>query len=137
LRHKGDSVIADAKAGPVTHEPYVIEKTVLHFNFEFNSSDLDDASRKYLNDLSVALNENMHMKVKLTGHTDNVGSPGFNMRLSFYRANVVAQYLIEKGVRPSRIETQGKGLTEPLNENRSEAERALNRRVELLIYYQE
>jgi outer membrane protein OmpA-like peptidoglycan-associated protein len=77
------------------------------------------------------------MKVKLTGHTDNVGSAGFNMRLSLYRANVVREYLIEKGVEPPRIETRGKGLTEPLNENKTEAERGLNRRVELLIYYQE
>lgn len=137
LRQKSDSVMANAKAGGLTHEPFVIEKLVLRFNFEFNSTDLDEASQEYLNDLSAALKENMHMKVKLTGHTDNVGSPGFNMRLSLYRANVVRQYLIEKGVDTSRIEAQGKGLTEPLNENKSEAERALNRRVELLIYYQE
>jgi outer membrane protein OmpA-like peptidoglycan-associated protein len=77
------------------------------------------------------------MKVRLTGHTDNVGSAAFNMRLSVYRANVIRQYLIEKGVYPSRIQADGKGLTEPLNENKTEADRAQNRRVELIIYYQE
>jgi type IX secretion system PorP/SprF family membrane protein len=137
LREKSDSVLANAKAGRLTHEPFVIEKLILHFNFEFNSTNLDEASVRYLNDLSAALKENMHMKVKLTGHTDNIGSSGFNMRLSVYRANVVRQFLIAKGVEPSRVEAQGKGLTEPLNENKTEAERALNRRVELLIYYQQ
>lgn len=137
LRMKRDSVIANAKAGHVSHEPFVIEKVILQFNFEFNSASLDDASTKYLDDLSTALKENEHMKIKLTGHTDNVGSANFNMRLSLFRANTIKEYLIERGVIPSRIETHGKGLTEPLNENKTEADRALNRRVELLIYYEE
>jgi len=137
LRQKSDSVMANAKAGRLSHEPFVIERLTLHFNFEFNSTDLDEPSRKYLDDLSAALKENAHMKVRLTGHTDNVGSGGFNMRLSLYRADVVRQYLVKKGVEPSRVETQGKGLTAPLNENRTEEDRAVNRRVELLIYYQE
>lgn len=137
LRMKRDSVIANAKAGHVSHEPFVIEKLILHFNFEFNSALLNVASTKYLDDLTTALKENEHMKIKLTGHTDNVGSANFNKRLSLFRANSINEYLIESGVEPSRIETQGKGLIEPLNENKTEADRALNRRVELLIYYEE
>ena len=137
LKQKTDSVIAKARAGRLSHEPFVIERLNLHFNFEFNSTSLDEASLKYLDDLSEALKENSLMKVRLTGHTDNVGSPAFNMRLSLYRANVIREYLIERGVDSSRIETDGKGLTEPLNENKTEADRAQNRRVELIIYYQE
>ncbi len=137
LKQKADSVVALAKAGPISQEPFVIEKLNLHFNFEFNSADLDEASMRYLSDLSEALKENHYMKVRLTGYTDNVGSAAFNLRLSKYRAEVVREYLVEKGVDPARIETAGKGLTEPLNGNKTEAERALNRRVELLIYYQE
>ena len=137
LRQKTDSVVADARAGRLSHEPFVIERLNLHFNFEFNSSNLNDGSMRYLDDLSEALKENEHMKVKLTGHTDNVGSEAFNKRLSLYRATVVRQYLVGKGVDPARIETDGKGMTEPLNENKTDAERAANRRVELVIYYQE
>lgn len=137
LRHKQDSVLANATAGRVSHQPLVIEKTILHFNFEFNSTNLDETSTKYLDDLSTALAENTHMKISLTGHTDNVGSPAFNMRLSLFRANVIRKYLVERGVDVSRIQTDGKGLHEPLNENKTEAERAANRRVELVIYYEE
>lgn len=137
LRQKSDSVMAHARAGRLSHEPFVIEKLDLRFNFEFNSVELDAVSRNYLDQLSTALKENAYMKVKLTGHTDNMGSPGFNLRLSRFRANVVRAYLISKGIEPSRIEAEGKGLTEPLNENNTEAERALNRRVELLIYYKD
>lgn len=137
LRQKQDSVLANAKAGRVSHEPFVIEKTILHFNFEFSSTNLDELSTKYLDDLSIALAENPHMKIKLTGHTDNVGSPAFNMRLSLLRANVIRDYLLDRGVEVSRIQTDGRGLNEPLNENKTETERATNRRVELVIYYEE
>lgn len=92
---------------------------------------------KYLDDLSVALKENSLMKVRITGHTDNIGSASFNHRLSVYRANVVRNYLIARGVEGERILAEGKGLTQPLNENRTEEERSMNRRVELVIYYQQ
>lgn len=136
LRHKTDSVVAHARAGGLSHEPFLIERHTLQFNFEFNSSELDDRSREYLKDLSEALKENALLKVRLTGHTDNIGSPAFNMRLSLHRANVIRQYLVGQGVEPERIQVEGKGLTEPLNDNKTEEQRSANRRVELLIYYQ-
>lgn len=137
LTQKADSIIANARAGQISHEPFVIERLNLHFNFEFNSASLDDPSLNYLDELSEALKENPLIKIKLTGHTDNVGSAAFNMRLSVYRANVIRQYLEDRGIEGSRIQVAGKGLTEPLNENRTEEERGQNRRVELLIYYQD
>ncbi len=137
LQHKQDSVIATAKAGNIKHQPLVVEKITLHFNFEFNSSALDEQSTRYLDDLSEALRENLHLSVKLTGHTDNIGSQKFNQRLSVHRANAVKDYLVERGIDPARIETDGKGMTEPLNENRTEDERAMNRRVDLVIFYED
>jgi type IX secretion system PorP/SprF family membrane protein len=135
LRHKQDSARAVAEAGKIQHQPLVIEKVTLHFNFEFNSSDLDGESLQYLNDLGTALLENEHLKVKLTGHTDNVGSDKFNQRLSLYRANAIKEHLTKKGIDPARIQTEGKGLTEPLNGNKNEKEMAKNRRVELIVFF--
>jgi type IX secretion system PorP/SprF family membrane protein len=137
LEHKKDSVVAKARAGDVKHEPFEIEKVILHFNFDFNSSDLDEESTNYLDELTEALKENKHLRVKLTGHTDNVGSASFNQRLSAYRANSIKEYLVKKGVESSRIQSEGKGLSQPLNSNKTEAERAKNRRVELTILYEE
>jgi type IX secretion system PorP/SprF family membrane protein len=137
LKQKQDSVMATAEAGTVRHEPLVIEKILLHFNFEFNSSELDAASKQYLDDLTAALTENEHLRIKLTGHTDNVGSARFNQRLSLYRADAIKEYLTGKGIDAGRIDTDGRGLSEPLNENNTEEERARNRRVELLIFYEE
>lgn len=115
----------------------MIEKTILHFNFAFNSTELDEESVNYLNDLVAALEENPHLRIKLTGHTDNIGSARFNERLSLVRANSIRDHLVSMGVDSERIETEGKGLREPLNENKTEEERAKNRRVELLIFYGE
>lgn len=137
LQHKQDSLLTNAEAGRINHEPFVIEKVTLHFNFQFNSSDLDEASAQYLDNLAEALTENEHLRIRLTGHTDNIGSAKFNQRLSLYRANTIKEYLTEKGVDPERIETEGKGLAEPLNGNKTDEERAANRRVELMILYED
>jgi outer membrane protein OmpA-like peptidoglycan-associated protein len=115
----------------------VLEKVILHFNFEFNSSELDEESASYLDDLTTALQQNPHLKIKLTGHTDNVGSHSFNKRLSLHRANTIRNYVVSKGIDQTRIETHGKGMEEPLNDNKNEEDRAKNRRVELVILYQE
>jgi type IX secretion system PorP/SprF family membrane protein len=135
LHQKQDSAIATAEAGNIQHQPLVIEKITLHFNFEFNSSDLDEESMQYLDDLVAALKENERLRIKLTGHTDNIGSPKFNQRLSLFRANTIKEYLVKKEIAPERIETEGKGLAEPLNENKTIEEQAKNRRVELTILY--
>jgi type IX secretion system PorP/SprF family membrane protein len=137
LKHKQDSALATAKVGTIKHEPLELERVTLHFNFEFNSSDLDEESRKFLDDLTAALTENAHLKIKLTGHTDNVGSAKFNERLSLFRANSIKEYLSGKGIDAARIQTEGKGLAEPLNDNKTEADRAKNRRVELVILYED
>lgn len=137
LQHKQDSAIAKAEAGNIRHQPLLLEKVILHFNFEFNSSELDDDSKKYLDDLTAALLENKKLTINLTGHTDNVGSAKFNERLSLYRANAIKEYLVGKGVENERIKTEGKGMTEPLNGNKTAEEMALNRRVELMILYED
>ncbi len=137
LKQKQDSVIATAQAGNIKHQPLVLEKIILHFNFDFNSSDIDDDSKKYLDDLTEALKENEHLRVKLTGHTDNVGSAKFNQKLSLFRADAIKDHLVQNGISAGRIDTEGRGLQEPLNENNTEEERAKNRRVELVILYEE
>ena len=135
LKQKQDSVATLANAGSVTHEPLVLEKATLHFNFEFNSVNLDDHASEYLDDLAKALQDNPELNIKLVGHTDNVGSEKFNLRLSIHRAQTLKDFLVARGVEGARITVEGKGLTEPLNSNQTEDERAQNRRVELTILY--
>jgi type IX secretion system PorP/SprF family membrane protein len=135
LRQKQDSVITAANAGNLKHEPLILEKATLHFNFEFNSTTLDEETTDYLDELAKALIDNPELKIKLVGHTDNVGSEKFNQRLSLNRAQNLKDYLVEKGVDTTRIAADGKGMKEPLNNNETEEDRARNRRVELTILY--
>jgi type IX secretion system PorP/SprF family membrane protein len=135
LKQKQDSVITAANAGNLKHEPLVLEKATLHFNFEFNSTTLDEETTDYLDELAKALIDNPELKIKLVGHTDNVGSEKFNLRLSINRAQTLKDYLVEKGVDTERIAADGKGMKEPLNKNETEEDQAKNRRVELTILY--
>lgn len=135
LRHKQDSVQALATHGELKHEPFVLEETTLRFGFDFGQAELDKSSHDYLDELARALNDNPALEVELTGHTDNIGSQKFNMRLSFERANTLREELIRRGVDASRISVSGKGMSEPLNQNNTEQERAENRRVEMKILY--
>jgi outer membrane protein OmpA-like peptidoglycan-associated protein len=126
---------AIAKAGDLKQEPLVIEKVTLHFPFNFNSAELDEPTEDFLKDLTLSLQEDENLKVKIQGHTDNIGSDKFNLRLSQKRADAVKQYLIKSGINPERLQSEGMGMHQPLNENLTDAERAKNRRVELTIYY--
>ena len=133
LKLKQDSVKAIVDIGKFKHEPLVLEKAVLDFNFEFNSSAVNQKTALYLEDLAKALQDNPELNVRLVGHTDNIGSEKFNLKLSQHRAQTMKDYLVSKGVEASRITTDGKGMKEPLNDNSTEEKKAANRRVELMI----
>ncbi len=73
------------------------------------------------------------LKVGVSGHTDDVGSAAANQKLSEARALAVKQYLIKKGLPENRIESQGYGATKPIGDNKSDAGRAQNRRVQIAL----
>lgn len=110
-------------------------RTFENINFAFDRSDLSDYARGILDSASQVITELSGqyggLKVQVDGHTDSVGSPGYNVALSERRANAVKQYLVRKGVEANRIETQAFGLTKPIASNETEEGRALNRRAEV------
>jgi OOP family OmpA-OmpF porin len=71
--------------------------------------------------------------VVIEGHTDSVGSSGFNQQLSKARADAVRNYLLTQGIRADRILARGMGEGFPVASNDSSAGRQQNRRVELLV----
>lgn len=130
-----DSVKASGFAGNIKHEPVVLERAQLHFNFGFNSASLDGESLQYLREIASVLKEDENLTVSLTGHTDNVGSQSYNLKLSLKRASAVRDFLLDAGVQPDRVTVAGKGMSEPLNSNETEEQSAQNRRVEIQILY--
>ncbi len=102
-------------------------------HFEFDKAIIKPESYPILDSIARWLLSNPSMIVEIAGHTDNIGSAEYNLKLSQRRAEAVRQYLINKGVPPERIYARGYGETQPIADNSTEEGRAKNRRVELRI----
>lgn len=100
-------------------------------NFAFNSAELAASAHAVLDRLAEELTRpaNQHITVEVQGHTDNVGKPDYNLRLSQRRAEAVKGYLVTRGVAASRISAKGYGETQPVTDNHTQQGRAQNRRV--------
>ena len=104
-----------------------------NIQFEYNSYELTESSNDELESLAQLLFINPSLRIELSAHTDDQGSDQYNDRLSSLRGKAVQTWLIERGVDPSRMEAVGYGKRKPLVANDSEANRAINRRVEIKV----
>lgn len=102
--------------------------------FGFDSDQLSPAARENLRNLAESLQRHPNTEVLLVGHTDSVGSDSYNQGLSERRAQSAASYLTSIGLPSSRIRSTGRGKTEPIASNDTEAGRQENRRVEVAIF---
>jgi outer membrane protein OmpA-like peptidoglycan-associated protein len=94
---------------------------------------LKPESRVELGKLVALLNKNPGLKIEISGHSDNVGTPAYNIELSNNRAEAVYDYLVARGIDKSRLTYAGYGLTRPIDTNETEQGRANNRRTEFRI----
>lgn len=101
--------------------------------FAVNSSTLSAKSKEELKKFSEVLNKYPDTNIHIIGHTDDTGSDELNQNLSEKRAASVSQFLASQNVSSSRFTVTGFGETQPLVENNSAANRALNRRVEVVV----
>ena len=101
--------------------------------FDTDKYDLKSESKEELANLVDLMKTNSGMVVEISGHTDNQGAADYNIRLSESRAKSVVSYLIEAGIPTSRLKFKGYGATKPAVSNDTEANRALNRRIEMVI----
>lgn len=106
---------------------------VKNLHFATNKTRILSSSEEALNDLFMYLDRNPEVRIKIIGHTDNVGKDEANQKLSEGRANAVRADLIERGIDPSRLEAEGRGESQPIDTNDNEAGRQNNRRVEIEI----
>lgn len=102
--------------------------------FAVNQSTLSSAAQANLDDLANTLIKYDDTEVLIEGHTDADGSDELNQRLSEERAKSVDRYLIQKGLKPSRMTTVGYGESQPIADNASAEGKSKNRRVEIAIY---
>lgn len=107
--------------------------TLKNIFFDFDKATLKRESHFELDRCAQFMKENPTVKIKLCGHTDAKGSKEYNMTLSDNRAKAAYDYLVKKGVPPTRLEYQGFGAEQPIADNRTDEGRAQNRRTEILI----
>ena len=105
--------------------------TVYGINFDTGKSAILPDSQDVLQQVLKLLQDNPDLKLRIEGHTDNVGAKAANQALSQKRAQAVMGWLIANGVDVSRLTAQGFGDSTPIADNSTDAGRAKNRRVEL------
>ncbi|MBQ0154812.1 MAG: OmpA family protein [Bacteroidales bacterium] len=101
--------------------------------FATDKTEVLPSSQPGLNDLYQMLHEYPYIRVKIVGHTDNTNTAEYNQRLSEGRAASVRKSMLKRGIEAWRLETEGKGLTEPIDTNDTPEGRQHNRRVEFII----
>ncbi|MBL0308958.1 MAG: OmpA family protein [Bacteroidetes bacterium] len=101
--------------------------------FDSGKSSLRAESNKELNELAEYMNIKKELVIEIAGHTDNVGQPEANQKLSEDRANAVKQYLQKKGIAEERVQAKGYGDTKPIAHNDTSQGRQKNRRTEVHI----
>jgi outer membrane protein OmpA-like peptidoglycan-associated protein/tetratricopeptide (TPR) repeat protein len=120
-------------------KPQTVMYVIRPVFFGFDRFDLTNEAKTTLNDLVEILKTYPMLEVNAIGHTDNKGSEAYNMMLSKKRSANVVQYITRKGIDGKRIQSLGKGESQPVARNSnpdgsdSPEGRQLNRRVEILV----
>ncbi len=110
-------------------DSYILDNVL----FEYNSDKLLASSFDNLNEIIKILYQQSNWKIKIAGHTDNVGSDQYNLELSERRAFAVKDYLVSQGILESRIQYKGYGKSKPIS-TESGGNQKRNRRVEIQFY---
>ena len=116
-------------------QPVELNASVTFRNIQFanNSYLLPNAGLIELEKLVQVLTENPSLKVEIGGHTDNIGKPEDNLKLSTNRAKSIVDYLVSRGIDITRLNFKGFGSTQPIADNNTEQGRAMNRRTTFTI----
>ena len=100
--------------------------------FDTGSDQIQSGSTETLEEILEMLRQHSDLRMRIEGHTDNVGSTSSNQELSQSRAEAVRDYLVQEGIDAARLEAVGMGEEHPVVDNNTEEGRHQNRRVELV-----
>jgi outer membrane protein OmpA-like peptidoglycan-associated protein len=118
-----------APAAPAARQPISFHAV----NFDFDKSDLKPEAKVELDRAVKIMQDNPDVVLELQGNTDNVGTDAYNQALGKRRADAVFNYIKAKGINPDRLKEVSFGEGKPVATNTTDAGRAQNRRVELVI----
>lgn len=139
---QSQAAASDAYAASVARQLVVLEAlktergmviTLGDVLFEFNRADVKSTSNARMSQLADFMKQYPDRRVSIEGHTDNIGTPAYNTELSQRRADAVKSQLVGMGIAGDRISTVGYGKNFPVASNDTDTNRAINRRVEVVI----
>jgi OOP family OmpA-OmpF porin len=132
----GDGVFDDVDEYPDTPVGAIVDDrgcwVVKGVQFDYKKWDVKPQFNSNLDNIDNILKKNSGLKIRIEGHTDDIGSMKYNIDLSGKRAQAIKNYLVNKGIDPSRITTTGLGYAQPIADNDTPKGRALNRRAEII-----
>lgn len=111
----------------------VFDDAIRGIQFESDRDMIKAVSYPILDNVVNVMRNNPHYRLEITGHTDSTGDESHNLDLSQRRAKAVKEYLVGRGIDPSRIRSNGYGSSRPVATNNTSEGRALNRRVEFKV----
>ena len=118
---------------PPPPPPPVKEKLVLRgVHFDFNETIIRPGDAAVLDEATTTLKGNPNVVINVNGYCDAIGDEEYNQRLSQYRGNAVANYLLRGGIQATQLRVYGYGKTDFVATNETAEGRAQNRRVELV-----
>ena len=111
----------------------VLDPFVIRFETGNNDISMSSELRSYLDEALAYLDSNPDTQLIVTGHTDNKGNASANKKLSLDRASKVRRFLRNNGVKSKQVVAEGKGDSDPIEDNSTEDGRRMNRRVAITI----
>jgi outer membrane protein OmpA-like peptidoglycan-associated protein len=128
-----DTTILNAEAVKECRNPISVSSIGSVKNYNCGTVMLTAEQKLVLDDYIEVLTGNPQAYIEITGHTCDLGTDRVNMRIGLKRADSARNYLVEKGIAPSRIQTFSEGESKPLFPNGSEENRRKNRRLEIKL----
>jgi outer membrane protein OmpA-like peptidoglycan-associated protein len=119
--------------GPSEEDMARITELSKGIQFAFGSATFTEGTPPVIDDIVEIILKYPKSSFSVEGHTDSIGTKGYNQELSERRANAVVDYLSSRNVSSSRLSASGLGETSPIDTNINSAGRANNRRVEIVF----
>jgi len=127
--------VTPAPAAPPAPSPSPARQPISFHSmlFEFDKSNLTPETKAELDRIAKIMQDDPNVMLELQGNTDSVGTDAYNKALGERRAKAVFDYLKSKGINPNRLKMVSFGESKPVTSNATDAGRAQNRRVDLVI----
>ncbi len=129
-----NTIAIDTLQNPKVKEQIEVPKDlIIYFAFDKSEFISNDKTERYFDVSNAYLNQNIQASLKITGHTDAIGTKNYNQSLGNRRAQRLQQYFQNKGLPPDKMIIESKGESEPVDINTTKNGRANNRRTVITI----